>query len=194
MIYRSDKSKKKISMLAICLLLTVVLAVSGTLAYLFTQSDAVTNTFIPVLPDITVYENIDGNVKKNVTIKNTGEVDSFIRAKVIVTWQDADGNIYPVLPVAGKDYSITWNTSEGVTADVWKKASDGYYYYTSYVPVGGHTGVLFTDATPIVQCADNRYTLHIEVIAQSIQYIPDNAVNQTWPLVTANNGVLTAVN
>ncbi|MBQ3008363.1 MAG: hypothetical protein IJN77_00300 [Oscillospiraceae bacterium] len=186
-------NKKKLSLVTICLLLTVVMAIGGTVAYLFTQTNSVVNTFTPVTPDITVDEEFDGRVKNNVTIKNTGKVDSFIRAKVVVTWQDAEGNVYPKNPDVGTDYTITWNVKDNVAADVWVKGSDGFYYYTTYVPEGGNTGILFTDARPLQACADKNYTLHIEVIAQSIQSTPDNAVNQTWTLVNAENGVLTSV-
>ncbi len=200
-VYKANNKKSKFSALAVCLLLTAMLAIGGTLAYLFTQSDAVVNTFKPVTPDITVDEEFEGNVKKNVAIKNTGEVDSYIRAKVVITWQNADGEVYPLTPTVDNpatsevdgDYTITWSVSDTVVKDVWTKGSDGFYYYTSAVPVGGSTAALFTDATPLRACADENYTLHIEILSQSIQSTPDEAVNQTWTNVTALNGVLTAV-
>ncbi|MBR5805815.1 MAG: hypothetical protein IKY30_03460 [Oscillospiraceae bacterium] len=197
-VYKAPNRKRKISALAVCLLLTAMLTIGGTLAYLFTQTTPVVNTFNPVTPDITVDEGFDGNVKKEVKITNTGEVDSYIRAKVVITWQDATGKVYPLTPVVGTDadtadYKITWNVSDTVVKDAWIKGSDGFYYYTSAVPVGDSTGILFTDAAPLRACADENYTLHIEILSQSIQSTPDEAVNQTWTNITASNGILTAV-
>ncbi|MBR4036526.1 MAG: hypothetical protein IKJ05_07345 [Oscillospiraceae bacterium] len=191
-VYKANNKKSKFSAIAVCLLLTAMLAIGGTLAYLFTQSDAVVNTFNPVTPDITVDEEFEGNVKKKVAIKNTGEVDSFIRAKVVITWQNDAGEVYPLTPVPGTDaatadYKITW------TKDGWVEGSDGFCYYTSAVPVNGSTGVLFTDAAPLRACADENYTLHIEILSQAIQSTPDEAVESVWTLVNAENGVLKSV-
>ena len=36
----------------------------------------------------------ENNVKKEVSIQNTGNVRAFIRAEVVVTWKDKDGNVY----------------------------------------------------------------------------------------------------
>ena len=190
-VYKTNK-RSKISALAVCLLLTAMLAIGGTLAYLFTQSDAVVNTFNPVTPDITVDEGFEGNVKKEVKIANTGEVDSYIRAKVVITWQNDAGEVYPLTPVPGTDaatadYKITWKK------DGWVEGSDGFYYYTSAVPVNGSTGVLFTDAAPLRACTDKDYTLHIEILSQAIQSTPDEAVESVWP-VNATDGTLAVRN
>lgn len=187
-----NKDKKKMSALAVCLLLTAMLAIGGTLAYLYTSTAPVVNTFNPVLPDITVDEDFSGNVKKNVTIHNTGEVDSFIRAKVVITWQNDAGNVYYKTPAVGTDYTIDW------TRDGWLTGSDGFYYYSESVAPGGSTKKLFTGATPLRACEDPNYTLHIEILSQSIQSIPLSAVD-TWDNVkvdlTANaNDTLSVTN
>mgnify|MGYP003295933686 CR=1 FL=1 len=52
------KHRNKYTLLLVCLLLTVAIAVSGTIAYLFTSSDPVVNTFTPVLPEIEIPEDM----------------------------------------------------------------------------------------------------------------------------------------
>ena len=176
-----NKDKKKLSALAVCLLLTAMLTIGGTLAYLYTSTAPVVNTFNPVLPDITVDEDFSDNVKNNVTIHNTGEVDSFIRAKVVITWQNDAGNVYYKTPVVGTtaengDYKIEWKLTD------WVKGDDGFYYYTKSVAPGGETSVLFSGATPLKACEDSTYTLHIEILSQSIQSAPETAVESVWPV------------
>lgn len=188
----NTNKKRKLSVMAVCLLLTVIMAAGATLAYIFTSTSQVVNTFTPPKPDITVKEEFDGNVKKAVAVTNTGDVDSFIRAKVVITWQNEAGEVYPLTPVAGEsagtaDYRITWNKEGWVYRD-----ADGFYYYTSAVPKGSTTGNLFTDAEPLRACPDENYKLHIEVISQSVQAEPITAVQETWGVTIADGNVTPA--
>ena len=98
-VYKANKGKKKISALAICLLLTVVMAIGGTLAYLFTSTSPVENTFAPAKVGNYVKETLAEDEGKweiqNVTIVNniggqTGNpeiVDAYIRAIVVANWR-----------------------------------------------------------------------------------------------------------
>ena len=52
------------------------------------------------------FENNVDTEKKNVTVTNTGNVDAFIRAAIIVTWKDSAGNIAATVPVEGYDYNL----------------------------------------------------------------------------------------
>ena len=58
-----------------------------------------------------VEETFKNNVKSNVQVKNTGDAAAYLRAAVLVTWQDASGNVLGTAPVAGQDYSITMPAS-----------------------------------------------------------------------------------
>lgn len=189
-VYKANNKKSKFSAIAVCLLLTAMLAISGTLAYLFTQSDAVVNTFKPVNPEIIVDEpEWEGEVKSNVTIKNTGDVDSYIRAKITVNWQNGN-DVYPVDPVEGADYFIEWDLTD------WFMGDDGFYYYKKSVEAnGGKTGVLIKEAKWLQPCAGNtetvEYKLNIEIISQSVQSTPKNAVESVWPVTVDADGNLT---
>ena len=184
-VYKANNKKSKFSALAVCLLLTAMLAIGGTLAYLLTSTTPVVNTFKPVSPNIEVDEpEWDNKVKQNVTIENIGQVDSFIRAKVVITWQKGN-EIYNKKPVENTDYSIDWGLVD------WELGSDGFYYYTKSVPAGQKTSNLIDEALWLQACENQDYTLSIEILSQAIQSTPDEAVNQTWTNVTALNGVLT---
>lgn len=164
--YHNKKSRLGWSKQFVLLASVIVLlagAIGGSLAYLFTNSDAVVNTFTPGEVNITVEETFDGNIKSNVKIKNTGNVNAKIRAMIVVTWQDNQGNIYPDAPVANEDYSI-----EGLPGNGWSE-SGGWYSYDSSVAPGGSTGVLFTDCAPVEGKTPEGYHLVVDVIAEAIQ-------------------------
>ena len=74
-------SKKLIVTLA-CVLLTVFVGVGATLAYLFAQTPPLENTFTPVFLTC----ETQGSVKTGASVKNTGDVDGYIRVAVVCSW------------------------------------------------------------------------------------------------------------
>lgn len=181
----------KRSLVLVVSVLALVLAVAGgTLAWLSANTTPVTNTFTPAhVTCEVVEEKFDGTTKENVQIKNTSNIDAYIRAYVVVTWKNAQGNVYGKLPELGKDYTIEYATGTG-----WDEGSDGYYYYTSPVAANdGLTGVLITKCEPVNGQAPADYDLSVEIIAEAIQSQPDSAVQQAWG-VTIANGKVTAYN
>lgn len=183
--YRGKHEKKlkqnwgKSVALLVSLVLLVGVAVGGTLAYLVTNTDPIENQFTPSKVTTTVEEKLDGNVKKNVKIKNTGDTEAWIRAAVVITWQDANGNVYgSVQPVAGtdKDYTITYDLSNG-----WVKGDDGFYYWTKPVAPNDLTGELITKCEPkSPSTAPEGYALTVEIIGSGIQSKPASVFNDNW--------------
>lgn len=177
---------KKSAALLIAMVLIVTLGVGSTLAYLIDTSSEVTNTFLPSEVTCEVHETFDGTKKSNVYIQNVkdddglSDTEAYIRAAIVGTWKDAvGGNVYGQKPVAGTDYTITLtNTTQ--KADAWVKGADGYYYWTSPVPVGEFTGVLITSCTPVDGKEPDGYHLSVEIIAEAIQSEPSTAVTSSW--------------
>jgi len=118
------RKKQKMTVLVSLLAIALVL-VGGTIAFLTAKTDVATNTFASGKVSTYIDETFDNNVKTNVSIKNTGNVMAYIRAAVVVTWQDDEGNVAPITPKAGIDYNINYNLSAGG----WAKSSDGFYYW-----------------------------------------------------------------
>ena len=141
----------------------VIGVVGGSLAYLIANTDSVVNTFTPGEVKITVDEKFDGNAKNDVKIRNTGNVDAKIRAMIVVTWQDDDGNVYPDAPAEGTDYSIQWTLEE------WSSSENGWYTYDTAVAPGESTGILFTACAPVEGQTPEGYHLVVDVIAEAIQ-------------------------
>ena len=169
-------NKKTIALVAsLVLLLTVT--VGGTLAYLLAVSPAVENKFTPSWVTTDVDETISATEKTNVTIKNTGNTDAYIRAAVVVTWQNANGDVYGQKPIAGTDYDITYVTGTIGTKDCWVEGSDGYYYYTSPVARDASTGILIQSCTA-KETAPEGYNLCVEILGSGIQSVPAKAVEE----------------
>ena len=161
----------KSSALIIALALILVLAVGGTVAYIFTQTDPVINTFTPTEAKITVDEKISGNQKTSITVENVSTgVPVYIRVALVANMIDEAGN------VTGADVP-TFTPGEN-----WSEGRDGYYYYTQPVPVGESTGNLL--ATPMT-LSEN---MQVVVLADAIQAEPTTAVTQAWGVTVESNG------
>lgn len=175
---------KRSLVLVVSLLALLLVVAGGTLAWL-TAQDSVSNTFTPAHVTCDVKEKFNGTTKSDVTIKNTSDIPVYIRASIVVTWKDSDGNVYGQLPVADTDYTMD------IAAGGWVP-KDGYYYCTSPVAVGDTTGTLINKCVVSTTAEKpNGYDLSVEIIAEAIQSQPDRAVQQAWG-VTISGGNVTA--
>ena len=169
---RVMKTKKPVALVALLLLLCCTVA--GTLAYLVTSTNSVTNTFTPASVSTEVNEDFDGITKSNVTIKNTGNIDAYIRAAVIINWADGDGNV-SATPVKDGDYVIKYDRS-----NTWKKIGD-YWYYTKPVAADSLTEkALIESCTPVAGKAPEGYDLQVTILADGIQSEPLTAIKEAW--------------
>ena len=101
--------RRRSIILLVSLLSVITLSVGTTLAFIFTNTGKVENTFNPAQISCEVTEEFKNNIKTNVSIKNTGNTDAYIRAAVIVTWVNNDGNVYATAPQVGTDYTIIFS-------------------------------------------------------------------------------------
>ena len=194
-----DKKRKKLNKktsvaLVAYLAIMMSLVIGTTLAFLIADTDPLSNTFTPSEVTSEVVETLDGTTKKEVKIKNTGDISAYIRAKVIVTWQDANGNVYGEVPVNEIDYTITFNET-GSGNGQWIKASDGFYYWTKPVksdddaPDDCYTGVLVDFCQQLKAAPETGYYLNVEIIGSAIQSVPTHVVTSAWSSgVSAVNG------
>ena len=154
----------KSSALIIALALILVLAVGGTVAYIFTQTDPVINTFTPTEAKITVDEETNSNQKTSITVVNNSTgVPVYIRVALVANLIDEDKN------VTGAASVPTFTLGEN-----WFEGSDGYYYYTEPVPVGGSTGNLLKSPMTLDE------NMQVVVLADAIQAMPKQAVIDAW--------------
>lgn len=162
----------KSSALIIALALILVLAVGGTVAYIFTQTDPVINTFTPTEAKITVDEKTNNNQKTEIIVKNNSTgVPVYIRVALVANMIDEAGNVTGAADVP-----------EFTPGDDWLEGSDGYYYYTKAVPVDGSTGNLLKAP---MELSEN---MQVVVLADAIQAEPTTAVTQAWGVNVDSNG------
>lgn len=181
MAFISGKLNKK-SIIVIALSAVILLsAVGGVWGYLASRPDPITNEFTPAFVTCEVVETFQGGVKQDVAIRNTGNVDAFIRAAVIVTFKDADGKVLATAPVEGTDYTVVWAESG------WLKGLDGFWYHGISVRPGELTADLIETATALT--APDGFNLNIQIIATAVQADPSTAVSDAWN-VTFSGGVI----
>ncbi len=171
---------------AVCIgALALTGAVELSAAYLMARG-SVDNAFVPGTVAPSVVETFDpaAGVKENVSVKNNGNAPVYIRALVLVTWQNADGVTLSAKPVAGTDYEFA-----GPEAG-WTLGGDGYYYCTQPIQPGGSTPVLVKKLTDKRTNADGH--LCVDVIAQAVQASPAEAVGDVFSGASVGaDGVLT---
>ena len=177
---RVMKTKKPVALVAILVLLCC--AVAGTVAYLVTSTGPVTNTFTPASVTTEVVEEFNGTTKSNVRIKNTGNIDAYIRVAVVANWIDKDGNVYGgATPTEGVNYELK-------PVNGWFKGSDGYFYYPTAIAAQAETLVLFEKVTQ--SSAPDGCSLRLTILADGIQSEPSNAVAEAWKVVkVGTNGL-----
>ena len=155
------RMKKKSLLLVAGIVLMLTIAIGGTIAYIVTNTESITNTFEPGKVPITIGENtFDGKTKSNVYVINKGNVSAYIRAKIIVTWKNAQGEVSGT-PVTASDYNMVINNTD------WTKDGD-FYYYNDSVEERGTTGYLINSCRKTAIPPDG-YDLSVEIIAESIQ-------------------------
>ena len=183
-------SKKRKVILAASLLLAVCLTVGITVAWLRADTASRQNTFTLAKVSCEVEETFDGTVKEEVSIRNTGTADAYIRAAIVVTWMkdgdDSDQTVSSVVPQLDKDYTIQFTENSG-----WIQLEDGYWYYTKSVPVGGSTAELIDSCTLLDGAeAPEGYRLAVEIIASAIQSSPAKVAEENWRVKIDETGTI----
>lgn len=154
----------KSSALIIALALILVLAVGGTVAYIFTHTGPVINTFTPADAKITVNEEISNNQKTEIVVKNNSTgVPVYIRVALVANLIDKDENVTGAADVPM--FTLGEN---------WFEGNDGYYYYTEPVPVRESTGNLLKSPMTLSE------NMQVVVLADAIQAMPKQAVIDAW--------------
>lgn len=167
--------------------LALVLCIAGgaTLAFLMVTTPSLTNVFQYGHVTCKVDETFQDNVKTDVSIRNTGDTQSYIRVKLVFTWKDAEGNV-SAQPVKTGDYTLE------LKEDGWFE-KDGYYYAKAPVAPKENTPVLIEKCTEVAANAPDGYTLSLEILADAIQSTPTRAVEQAWGVTVDTDGLLKEV-
>ena len=162
---RRKRRSKKTGMLFLSLLLVIGMVVGGTVAWLSTKSAPITNTFLPSKVACEVTESFNGRtgVKSNVNVKNTGDIDAYIRVKLVTYRVNDEGD-----HIGGIAKIPDFTPGAG-----WVENGD-YYYYTQPVAPGEQPEISLIDRITLTDSYDDADDADggkqvIEVMAEAIQ-------------------------
>lgn len=173
-------SRTDLILLTVALIATLLLC--GTvIAYMFRQTEYKDNAFVPANVSCKVVEEFDGTQKTSIQVQNTGNIDAYLRVRLVSYWVDADGNI-----VAKPSEMPEINIATG-----WITGANNTYYYTKPVRSSAHTGALLSAPITLKQ-DENGYMQVLEVFAEAIQSKPSHAVTNSWKVSLDTNGNITA--
>ena len=166
---------RKNLLIILVLLLVLAASLAGALfAYMYKQTEEVTNTFVPAQVACVVNEDFNGEEKSNITVTNTGNIDAYLRVRLVSYWVDDAGNIMPVASVMP---SFTLK-------DGWIELGNDTYCYTLPVAPNHSTAVLASGMT--LGDDEKGYKQVVEVFAEAIQAKPAGAVESAWTVVGVN--------
>jgi hypothetical protein len=161
---------------------------------MFHKSQTISNPFLPARVSCKTHEKfVNFEEKTEITVENTGNIDAYLRVRLVFHWEDSKGN-----PVA-RDMDPPKITING---EDWISAGDYTYYYKYPVAPGDTTHNLLAqnaeisipvETVPDKDYDDNKivYTYHpvLEILAEAIQSKPDVAVQEAWPAVKVSTVV-----
>ena len=177
----------RLTAMVIATALLLALAISGTVAWLTTKGAPITNTFNPSKVACEVTESFNGTVKSSVNVKNTGDIDAYIRVKLVTYRTNKQGQ-----HIGG-----TAELPEFTPGAGWV-AYNGYYYYTKPVAPNAQPEKALIDSIELKASYDDADggKQAIDVMAEAIQSVPEAAVKAAWGegFSIANDGSLNVPN
>lgn len=191
---RRSRTRKVVILLASIILL-VIMATGVTIAYMFLDTNGVTNTFTAAgETNPTILESFveKGYEKSNVRV-DVGDLNYavYVRAKVVINWSDEKGEVLAIIPSVEKgDYTITYDT----TGKWFYCSSDGFWYYKSPV-TDDNTTALVELCRPQKPAPISGYTLQVDILTQTIQAAGTTsdgtpAVTDAWGIGVDKDGNL----
>lgn len=172
---------RTLKMVLLVLTPLLVLVCGTTFALMLRQTEPLDNQFDAAIVSCAVAEAFENNTKSSIAVTNTGNIDAYLRLRLVSYWVDSDGNI------VSKPSRIPEISSP---ANGWIKGTDNTYYYPDPVVPGGTTLSLLGGS--IVLAEEDGYRQVVEVFADAIQSEPKRAVTESWR-VTLSGDTITDV-
>lgn len=171
-------------MMLVSLLLLATMMVGGTLAYLFTKTDPVNNHFTPSYVDCTVTESFNGTTKTDVNVRNDGDINAYIRVKLVTYRVNNQGqHIGGLAQIPTFTLGTNWYEFKG------------YYYYTLPVAPGEKPAYNLTNSMTLTKYSDSDGGKQVvEVMAEAIQSVPAEAIGDAWGVSIAPGSVTAYTN
>lgn len=168
---------KRILMVFVAIVLLVTAITVPVAAYMIKKTGSFESDFTPATVECKVNETFENLVKASITVTNKGDIDAYVRVKLVTYYVGEDGNV-----LANKTATI----ADFTLGDGWLKGSNNTYYYKTKVGANGTTNNLLGMS---ITLANGQVVV---VLAEAIQADPTDAVTNAWG-VTIENGVITSV-
>ena len=177
------KNRRSIRILLVVALVAAL--IFPVYAYMVHISQTVANEFTPANVTCKIVEEFDGENKTSIAVKNTSNIDAYIRVQLSFHWQDSKGNVVARVPKDGEPAFPPKVEYDGN----WKAMGNYIYCYKLPVKPGESTGNLLKldekiSMTPVVITTTDgtKYTYYpvVEVLAEAIQSLPVTAVEGAW--------------
>lgn len=148
-------------------LLALVLAVGITVAYMFKITDPIKNEFEKAVVTCAVNEafNSGTGVKSSITVQNTGNIDAYIRVRLVSYWVNPSGDI-----IAKQSTIPSFTLASGWT----HKGNNIYQYETAIAPENSTPNLLGSSIT-LAETDEDGNRQVIEVFAEAIQTNAEDA-------------------
>lgn len=173
--------ERKILKTVILILSIVLILLCGTtFALMYRQTQALNNQLEAAFVACAVQEDFDGETKTSIAVQNNGNIDAYLRLRLVSYWVDSDGNI-----ISKPSRMPTVSAASG-----WVTGTGNTYYYSQPVPPGGFTTNLLGADITLVE--EDGYWQVIEVFADAIQGKPADAVTGSWGVTLAGDIITTA--
>lgn len=173
------KKYKFLSVTLIVALVIILVFFGSVIAYMFRQTEYKDNEFTPAEVSCEVGETFNGTEKTSIKVKNTGNVDAYLRVRFVSYWVDSAGNI-----LAKPSEMPAISMAAGWIAD-----ADGTFFYQSPVAPNELTEELLS--ANVVLSAEGDALQVLEVFAEAIQSEPTDAVVQSWGVTLDASGNIT---
>ena len=169
--------KTLLIILAFSLVLTLSL-VGAMFAYMYRQTNTVTNTFDVANVACQVLEDFsDKTSKKSIVVENTSNIEAYLRVRMVSYWVNKDKEI-----VAKASPEIAFDLGDG-----WISMGGDTYCYKYPVKPGDQTAELLDSY--ITLATEEGYRQVVEVFAEAIQSKPADAV-KVWSVTVNEDGSL----
>ena len=176
--------KRGICLFLLACVLAAFTAVGGALAYLKGTTGGTVNTFLmPGGPVPVIIEDFDGTEKRAVRMKNDGDIPAYVRAELVITFEDDEGRTLGMIPEEGTDYELSMESAG------WFGADDGFWYSREPVRPGSETPVLVGSLKETETAVPGRH-LVCTVLGQMIQAAPAERVETAWGVRPGPDGRL----